>query len=389
MRRRRVFGIAVALSAITIGTAKYPPFAEVPVERLVANLRATLKTNRKDPATLYALGRVLYISFCNPERKKIRLFQETTTEFLNHSSRDDWARTKPTGEPASIAAIRMSILTLGLAVHYDGGKSKGLYPLTLACAYEASMPFASKIRPHPQERTWRELAVANYLNAFDQAVKLDQKEVESTPAGGLERSWISVEAGEGILRLAPAHPRGKEIRTHLSSMAKLPLAPVTPIIFTLRPGRHLPDLLDPRRVVPFNLDGSGRTQLWSWVKPDTYFLVWQPTPSRKITSGTQLFGSATWWMKFNDGYAALAALDDNRDGWLAAKELKGIAAWRDENQNGKCDSGEVRTLASLGIVGISTHWSDKSGQSLVSPAGLKLVGGSALPTYDWIVDPVK
>lgn len=389
MRRKRLFGIAIALGIVTIGTAKFPPWSQVPVERLVKNLSQVLKSKPKDPETLYALGRVLYISFCNPRAKKIELWQETPPEFLNHANLYDWKETKQKGEPTSITSIRMSIATLGLAVHYDQGKSRGLYPLTLACAYEASIPCASKIRPQATEKSWRESAVANYLNAFDQASRKDGKEEFSTPPGGLERSWVSVEAGEGILRLSPKHPRSKEISGHLSSMAKLPQAPVTPIIFTLRQGRHLPDLLDSTRVVPFNLDGSGRKQAWTWVKPDTFFLVWQPTSSRKITSGTQLFGSATWWMKFRDGYAALAALDDDGNGWLAGKELNGIAAWRDENQNGKCDPGEVRSLASLGIVGLATNWASRSGASLISPTGLKLRDGRVLPTYDWVADPAR
>jgi hypothetical protein len=94
-------------------------------------------------------------------------------------------------------------------------------------------------------------------------------------------------------------------------------------------------------------------------------------------------------MKFRDGYAALAALDDDGDGRLAGKELKGIAAWRDVNQDGKCDPGEVRSLASLGIVGLPTSWSSRSGASLVSPDGLKLRDGRVLPTYDWITAPVR
>ncbi len=390
MRRNQIVGIVVVFSLATVSVAKFASQpSQVPVERLVKNLSQVLKSKPKDPETLYALGRVLYISFCTPSAKKIRLWQETPPDFLNRASLDDWSHSKQKGEPASITSIRLSIATLGLAVHHDNGKSPGLYPLTLACAYEASIPFASKIRPQETEKSWRESAVANYIHAFDQAVRSDRKEENRTPSGGLEKNWISVEAGEGILRLAPKHPRSKQISSHLATMAKLPQAPVTPIIFTLRGDRHLADLLDSTKLVPFNLDGSGRKQAWSWVQPDTYFLVWQPTAGRKITSGTQLFGSATWWMKFRDGFAALAALDDDGNGWLAGKELKGIAAWRDENQDGKCDPGEVRSLASLGVVGLSTKWTSRSGASLVSPSGLKLRDGRVLPTYDWITAPVR
>ena len=50
--------------------------------------------------------------------------------------------------------------------------------------------------------------------------------------------------------------------------------------------------------------------------------------------GLQLFGSVTWWLFWEDGYAPLAALDDNHDGRLEGAELKGIAIWFDRNGNG-------------------------------------------------------
>ena len=120
-----------------------------------------------------------------------------------------------------------------------------------------------------------------------------------------------------------------------------------------------------------------------WLQPSTALLVWDPQGTGKITSGTQLFGSATWWMLFPDAYAALDALDDSRDGWLTGRELNGLALWFDRNQNGISDPGEVVALSNSPIVGIATKATGKTALSLMNPAGLRLRDGRTLPTYDW------
>ena len=62
-------------------------------------------------------------------------------------------------------------------------------------------------------------------------------------------------------------------------------------------------------------------------------------------------------MFFENGYQALAALDDDGDGYLTGKELEGLAVWRDKNGNGICDAGEVVPVGQLGIVGIGVEGS--------------------------------
>jgi hypothetical protein len=98
----------------------------------------------------------------------------------------------------------------------------------------------------------------------------------------------------------------------------------------------------------------------------------------------QLFGSVTWWMFWPDGWRALAALDDDGDGWLSGAELDGIAVWRDRNQNGVSDPGEVVPAADAGIVRIATHAT--SGER--NPRGV-ITRGGALPSLDWRVSPVE
>jgi hypothetical protein len=47
------------------------------------------------------------------------------------------------------------------------------------------------------------------------------------------------------------------------------------------------------------------------------------------------------------GYQPLAALDDDGNGWLSDRELSGIGVWRDKNQDGVADPGEVIAATAL------------------------------------------
>ena len=166
-------------------------------------------------------------------------------------------------------------------------------------------------------------------------------------------------------------------------MVELPPRAITPIVFSLKPQTGLSSLLAPSKRVRFDLDGTGQEQKLSWVGPETAMLCWDPAGTGKISSGKQLFGSVTWWMFWRDGYAAMAALDDNRDGWLTGRELSGLALWFDRNQNGVSDPGEVVPIAQTPVSGLATTATGAEQHGPMNPAGLRLRDGSTLPTWDW------
>ncbi|HVK03075.1 MAG TPA: hypothetical protein VM490_06350, partial [Armatimonadaceae bacterium] len=90
-----------------------------------------------------------------------------------------------------------------------------------------------------------------------------------------------------------------------------------------------------------------------------------------------------------DGYRALDALDDDRDGWLKGKELDGLALWYDRNGSGVSETGEVVPLARTEVAGIRTAGASVGPDGvLASPRGLLLRDGTRLPTYDWIATPL-
>ena len=138
----------------------------------------------------------------------------------------------------------------------------------------------------------------------------------------------------------------------------------------------------------FDLDGTGRKAQWPWIKPSTGLLVWDPQNKGEITSGRQLFGTATWWLLFPNGYAALDALDDNRDGSLSGAELRGIGVWFDKNANGRSDPGEVQPVTDFGVQAIRTRSTGSDHGMPMNAQGIVLKNGAVVPTYDWVVSPV-
>lgn len=84
-----------------------------------------------------------------------------------------------------------------------------------------------------------------------------------------------------------------------------------------------------------------------------------------IDNGRELFGDAT--MKSNgqlatDGFDALADLDSNADGQISAADsaFSSLRLWRDLNQDGISQSGELFTLDDLGIASINVASTEHS-----------------------------
>jgi hypothetical protein len=213
---------------------------------------------------------------------------------------------------------------------------------------------------------------------------------------------ISSEAGDAILQILQTHASAakpeelKEIGETLKKLNDKPRA-VTPVIFAM-PGEvpgvageatALRELLDPLARTTFDLAGDDLHREWPWVKPGTSLLVWDPAGTGKITSGRALFGSATWWIAFRDGYEALAVLDDNRDGQLSGEELQGIAVWTDKNGNGVSEPGEVVPAGEAGIVSIGVRAHTAADGTLMVDGGITLTSGASVPTFDWVTGPVR
>ncbi len=206
-------------------------------------------------------------------------------------------------------------------------------------------------------RYWQDRALVAYRRAYELSLEHDRKSPVSGPGAD---SLISLEAAGSIRRIFGRRTLTDADRAELSRIAEQTKGmpggfAMTPLIFSMESAQPLEDLLDRSRQVRFDLAGDGRRADWPWVRPETALLVWDPAGTGEITSGRQLFGSVTWWIFWGDGYEPLALLDDDGDGWVAGRELAGLAVWRDRDGDGRSDPGEVIPAAQAGIARLAVR----------------------------------
>lgn len=441
----RVVCIGLIAMAASVAWSVFVRPVDAPVDRLVKNTTAYVKEHPKDPKGHYVLARIHYLAFANkafevgvngdpnaspspvaPDwlqgnyasrwrgDRLIRLAREE----LDHLSWDDlsaaeiqeiqdwasqkekeldaegWQPPRPTDEELNMHAAAAS-KHFKKAIELE--PKKALYHLGLASLLEQYAEFLTESCAVPPEFAGIILDRARdtYYVAHDLSIKRDLRH-RHLPIEGLV-SLVSHEAGEGYIRLSagalgtsPANKRRvASVTRNVKRLKSLRHDVVTPIVFSADEHAFVADLLAPDTTVPFDLDGDGVIETWPWVKPTTGILVWDPQRKGQITSGRQLFGSVTWWLFFADGYRALDALDDGRDGELTGDELAGISAWFDRNSNGRTDEGEVVTLEELGVASVATRPTRKDGDYLMNGKGLTFHDGRTVPTYDWVVSPAS
>jgi hypothetical protein len=363
----------------------FPRPIDTPVDRLIRNAEADIQAHPKDANAHCTLARLHYLAF------------SLRTDTLSSGR---WNGTgKPGSQPKgnisdeqALQHLTAAVVEIGTALKLD--PTLALSHLTAACIREEGAPFAPRVKSGDTANGWMDLAIAEYKRAHDLAWAQDSK-LEKAPFWGVP-SLVSHEAAESYIRLVTSRglrPGEKEIvdvmEAHVKKLSSLPPNRLmTPIVISMTPHASLSELLDPTIQIGFDLDGTGRDQKWPWLQPDTGLLVWDPKRTGVITSGRQLFGTVSWWIFWENGYAALTALDDNHDGWLTGRELDGLALWFDRNQNGRSDPGEVIPIAELGIDAIHVKADGREGVAWKSSKGIRLRDGSFLPTWDWVAQPV-
>ena len=106
--------------------------------------------------------------------------------------------------------------------------------------------------------------------------------------------------------------------------------------------------------VKFDLFATGVKVNTGWVEAGDGLLVMDRNRDGNINDGSELFGSSTLLangQRAPDGYAALAVLDTNGDGFItsADQDFQNLNVWVDSNANAVADAGELHTLAELGV----------------------------------------
>ncbi len=409
---RRLLAVCVAVVMVSFlprsldAIMEYAPTDSVPVYRLIINGTQYIKAHPEDSGGYYLLGRLHSLAFAENARnldvwRWARGYDPAATlpqvAFLAAVPRLE--RTVP---GKTLPAEAREHLVESLRNYRRATELKPKQPLAflgLGWMLEQGALFAEQVDApfkNPPRRIaaqeWRAEALVTYRYLAANSVSLVGS--SSEPESPQE---MLMEASQAILRLLPGPDLSPEekaetvrarkaIESYQESLKNNPAGRsriISPIIFPLYGPAPLEALLAPARVVSFDLAGNGVPAKWPWVNSDAGFLVWDPENRQHIASGRQLFGSVTWWMFWRDGYAALAALDDDGNGWLEGDELTGIAIWRDVNGNGVCDPGEVISLRDAGILRIAVRATGRTSGMPFIPQGIQMNDGTFRPTYDW------
>ncbi|MGH1398562.1 MAG: DUF5801 repeats-in-toxin domain-containing protein, partial [Alphaproteobacteria bacterium] len=106
--------------------------------------------------------------------------------------------------------------------------------------------------------------------------------------------------------------------------------------------------------VIFDYDNDGEGEQTAWVGSDDGFLVQDRNGDGEINDRSEMFGDMEGHA---DGFSHLGDLDTNQDGQITAEDeqFSELRVWRDLNQNGVSDEGELYTLDELGIESINLN----------------------------------
>jgi len=396
------FAVALFLAFSPISQALFRMPDPVPVDRIVKNTEAKLAKNPEDNETRYQLARVHYLAFALKKDALgayARGEKEPTAEHVAGKEFQQWGAKQPgkMGQAEAVAHAGKAAELFQQVIKKDARHA--LAHLGMGSLLEQFADEAAKnpLKEIPAALAQRDGATVrrHYEKAFEQAWKKD-RDAKQLGVHGLTAS-VSYEAAQSYLRSAKADggmlkDEEKEnvrwMEDAVKKLAALPMAAITPLVFSMRPAPSLDALLAPEVAVEYDLRGFGAKERWPWLRADAGVLVWDPDGGGHITSARQMFGSYSWQLFWRDGFDALAALDDNGDGWLRGGELAGISVWFDRNQDGISDPGEVMPLASLGITGLACAAPEHDGPYPLNRRGIELRDGGRLPLWDWIVAPI-
>lgn len=372
--------VTVALAACTsLAPAIFLPVEteKVPVARLAKNLEAAVKKNPKDAGAVLNLARVHAMAYSlRSEELPVNKKQPDAIWFGYEPAIVPFSTVAKVEDKEKLKAAQEHLKT-AIKLYEDAIK---LAPSDLRAQLGHAWVLSQTDK--------KEDAVKALRAVVEEGWKKD-KDLKFGPFGG---HTITAEGASYLIPLLDKEKDKDEIATlkeRADKLNKLP-RPITPIAVPLKDGLSATDLEARGASVRFDADGSGVQKRWTWINPNAAWLVHDPKRTGQITSALQMFGNVTFWLFWETGYDALAALDDDRDGALSGKELDGLALWHDANGNGVCDPGEVKPLSECGIVSLSVKFArDASHPDRIaySKAGVTFKDGTTRPTFDLVLHP--
>ena len=116
--------------------------------------------------------------------------------------------------------------------------------------------------------------------------------------------------------------------------------------------------------IHFDHDGDSFKELTGAIAADDGLLVLDINGDGQINSGAELFGNNTLLADgelADNGFLALAELDSNDDAIIDAEDARyaELRIWRDLNQDGVTDEGELFTLEDAGVQSLNTIYSEQ------------------------------
>ncbi|WP_426576498.1 hypothetical protein ACP179_18985 [Xenorhabdus stockiae] len=113
----------------------------------------------------------------------------------------------------------------------------------------------------------------------------------------------------------------------------------------------------------FDHDNNGIIESSGWIESNSAFLVWDKNKDGKINNGNELFGNNSILkngIKADNGFTALADLDDNGDGIFDQNDSlwDSLELWVDSNHDAITDSGELYKLSESGISSINLAYKE-------------------------------
>jgi hypothetical protein len=352
---------------------------KVPVERLSKNMEEAIKKNPKDAAAVLNLARLHAMAY-SLRSEDVPVDQKRPDAV--------WFGYEPPLVPfRDLAKTDDKDKLKAAKVHLD--KAIKLYE------------DAIKLKPDDVRAQLGHAWLLSQTDKKDDAIKALRKVIDEgwkkekdLQALGLGGHTVTAEGAGYLIPLLDKEKDKDEIATltaRVEKLKKLP-RPITPIAIPLADDLMASDIEDRAARVKFDADGTGLKREWTWINPKAAWLVHDPKRTGKVESALQLFGNVTFWLFWETGYDALAALDDNGDGQLTGKELDGLALWHDANGNGVADAGEVKPLAAHGITALACKYErDRSHADNIAfaKAGVTFATGRTRPTFDLVLHPAK
>lgn len=360
---------------------------KVPIERLIANLEKALtpEVQPKERARiLFQIGRLHAMAFAiktetaevaaiphnselqvGDQRIELPFYGYGTKQFHQFAV----SQTKESDkEAAAQKHLKASVSHMRQAVQAD----PGFLPARLSLAWDLDQ---SGQKTEAKEQ---------YRKVLDEAW-----EREKASSGGMSGDSITVETAGYLKNLLDPKKDAAEIAVideRLKKLGSLYRA-VTPIVVPTEPGVPVSEMMTNRPVL-FDLDGRGAKSYAAWPTHRAAWLVYR-SADENIDSGLQMFGQCTFWIFWRDGYEALSALDDDRDGFLKGRELKGLALWKDADCDGVCSEDELHSLEAFSIRQLSCRAARHQNGMPFSKGGVVFSDGRHGDSFDWLVPQSK